>query len=410
MTPALTSHIRNSGHHRPPHGIGRPAAAADTLPVDFDPTEEQRAYYDSVVRFAGRELGGEGAPGPAPFATAWRRCAEFGIQGLAVPAAYGGSEAGALTIILAMEALGLGCRDNGLLFSINAQMWACQHPLARLGTEEQRRRYLPGLCAGSIVAAHALTEPGSGSDAFALATTASPRGDGYVLNGTKTFVTNAPVADLFLVFATIDRSRGFGGVCAFLVERDDAGLSVGAPARKMGLDSSPMGDVVLHDCLVPSARMLGAPGGGIGVFNAAMERERSFILASTLGTMQRDLDRCVGHARERRQFDQPIGRFQAVSHRIVDMRLRLDTARLLLYRLGWLADQGRPIGLQSALVKLHLSECFLQSSLDAVQIHGGYGYLSECQLEQDVRDAVAGRIYSGTSEVLRNLAARHMGL
>jgi alkylation response protein AidB-like acyl-CoA dehydrogenase len=224
------------------------------------------------------------------------------------------------------------------------------------------------------------------------------------------FVTNAPVADLFLVFATIDRSRGFGGVCAFLVERDDPGLAVGKPARKMGLDSSPMSDVVLQDCVVPAGRMLGAAGGGIGVFNAAMERERSFILASTLGTMQRDLDRCVSHARERRQFDQPIGRFQAVSHRIVDMRLRLDTARLLLYRLGWLMEQGRPIGLESALVKLHLSECFLQSSLDAVQIHGGYGYLTECELEQDVRDAVASRIYSGTSEVLRNLAARHMGL
>jgi hypothetical protein len=178
----------------------------------------------------------------------------------------------------------------------------------------------------------------------------------------------------------------------------------------MGLNSSPMGEVFLDDCEVPVSNLLGRPGLGMPIFAAAMELERSMILACTIGTMERGLERSVAYARERRQFDQPIGKFQAVSHRLVDMKLRLETARLLLYRLGWLLDQGHSAALDSALVKLHLSESFVTSSIDALQIHGGYGYMSEYGLEGDVRDALAARLYSGTSDIQRNLAARYMGL
>ena len=381
--------------------------------MDFGLTEEQQRYRDEVVRFARDELNGGllRRDGEAAFSReAWNRCARFGIQGLAVPTEYGGTAADPLTIMLTMEALGYGCRDNGLLFSLNAQMWSCQVPIVRSGTEEQKRRYLRGLCDGSLIGVQAMTEPGTGSDAFAMATRAELHGDRYVISGSKTFVTNAPIADLFVVFAATDPGEGIGAISAFLVDRETPGLTVGAPLHKMGLRTSPMGEVFLSDCEVPEESLLGARGTGVALFNSAMEWERSCILAAAVGTMQRQVERCVAYARERKQFGRPIGEFQAVSHRIVDMKVRLETARLLLYRLGWLKGRGRAAPMEAAMVKLHISECFVQSSLDAVQVHGGYGYMAEYELERDLRDAIGGRIYSGTSEIQRNIIAGHLGL
>jgi alkylation response protein AidB-like acyl-CoA dehydrogenase len=380
--------------------------------VSFDITEEQRALRELVISFANRELAnGMRKNDSEPFSReVWRKCAELGIQGMLVPAEYGGLGADVLTFIVAMEALGYACHDNGLLFSLNAQILSCQHPIARFGSDEQKRRYLPGLSAGSVIAAHGMSEPGSGSDAFSLATTARRDGDLYLLNGSKTFTTNAPIADLFLVFASVDRSKGWAGLCAFLVERNSPGLTVGQPLHKMGLRTSPMAEVFFEDCAVPATAMLGKAGSGMAIFNAGMERERSLILACAIGTMQRSLERCIRHARERRQFGQPIGKNQAVAHRIVDMKVRLETARLLLYRLGWLMDQGRPVALDSALVKLYLSECFVESSQDALRLFGGYGYMAEYEVEADVRDALGSVLYSGTSDIQKNLAARHLGL
>ena len=380
--------------------------------IGLDWTEEQQRFRHAVVEFAQGDLAKEleRAPESGLPLEAWRRCAEFGLQGLPVPPDYGGIGADATTIALALEALGYGCTDSGFIFALSAQLWACETPLVSFGSERQKRRYLPGLCDGSIIAGHAMSEPDSGSDAFSLRTTATERGGRYVLNGTKTFVTNAPDADLFVVFATTDRALRFAGLCSFLVERDTPGLAVGQPLTKMGLKSAPMAELFLDDCEVDAEQLLGGPGAGMAVFNASMQWERGYILAGAVGTMQRQLDRCIAYARERRQFDQPIGGFQAVAHRIVDMKVRLETARLLLYRFAALMDRGEATTLDSALTKLHLSESFLASSLDGLQIHGGYGYMSEYELEQEVRDAVGGRIYSGTSEVQRNLIARQLGL
>ena len=381
--------------------------------MDFELSEEQRVFRDEVIRFAQRELGEDviDRDTAGEFdAKAWQRCADFGIQGLPIPKEYGGQGADPLTVMLAMEALGYGCSDNGLLFSLNAQMWACEIPILRFGTEEQKRRYLPALCDGSMLAAHGMSEPGSGSDAFALNTKAELRGDRYVLNGSKTFVTNAPVAGVFVVFATTDKSKGFAGLCAFLLERGDPGLEIGEPIKKMGLRTSPMSELFFNDLEVPESRLLGKRGGGMTLFTSAMEWERSCILASTVGSMERQLERSLAYARERKQFGQPIGKFQAISHRIVEMKLRLDTSRLLLYRLGWSMGRGKASALDSALVKLHLSESFLTSSMDALQIHGGYGYMTEYELEREVRDAFGSRLYSGTSDIQRNIAARMLGL
>ena len=381
--------------------------------MDFELTTEQQHLRETVIDFARAELN-EDVPerdrtGVLP-RDLWRACARIGLLGLPVPQEYGGAGVGAVTSIVALEALGYACTDNGLIFSLNAHLWACETPIVRYGTDAQKRRYLPGLCDGSLLAAHGMSEPESGSDAFALATTAEKVEDGFVLRGSKTFVTNAPESDLFVVFATIDRGLGFAGLTAFLLERETPGLTVGKPISKMGLRTSPMAELHFDGCLVSEDAVLGKVGGGMTVFNQSMLWERGCILASTVGTMERQLERSLQYAKERRQFGKAIGEFQAVSHKLVDMKLRLDTARLLLYRFGWLLDEGRPATLESALVKLYLSDCHVRSSLDALQVHGGYGYMTEYELERDVRDALGSRLYSGTSEIQYELAARSLGL
>ena len=380
--------------------------------MDFSWTDEQLAYRKAAVdlgrqlneglieRDRAGELSGDG----------WRACARFGLQGLPMPEAYGGAAADILTTMLTMEGLGYGCRDNGLIFAINAQMWSVQMPILDFGTPEQKARLLPPLVRGEWIGAHAMSEPDSGSDAYSLRARAERRNDGYVLNGTKTFVTNAPVADLTLVFATIDRSKGMWGVTAFLVERGTPGFRVSRQIEKLGLRTSPMAEVVLEDCFLPEASRLGPEGAGAKIFNSSMEWERSCILASHLGAMERQLEGSIRYARERQQFGQNIGKFQSVSNRIVDMRVRLETARLLLYKVAWMKKTGQPAVQEAALAKLYLSECFLQSSLDAIRVYGGYGYMTEFEIERDLRDSIGGTIYSGTSDIQRVIAARLMGL
>jgi hypothetical protein len=309
-----------------------------------------------------------------------------------------------------MEGLGYGCHDNGLIFGINAQMWSVQMPILTFGTEEQKAKYLAGLCSGRIIGAHAMSEPDSGSDAFSLRTRAVRRDGGYVLNGAKTFVTNAPMCDMVVVFATVDPARKMLGVTGFLIDRDTPGLTISKHIDKMGLRTSPMAEVILEDCFVPESARLGKEGIGSRIFSDSMEWERACILGSHLGAMERLLERCVQYARDRRQFGQPIGQFQSVSNRIVDMKVRLDTARLLLYRVAWLKKMGRPAVMEAALAKLYLSECFVQSGMDAVRTMGGYGYTTEYEVERDFRDAIGGTLYSGTSDVQRNIVARLLGL
>jgi alkylation response protein AidB-like acyl-CoA dehydrogenase len=381
--------------------------------MDFDLTEEQRALRESIVEFARRELDDDMLQRDysGTFSRqAWQKCADMGLLGMRAPAEYGGAGADATTTIVALEALGYGCADNGLIFSMNAQMWACETPIVRFGSDEQKRRYLPGLCDGSLIAAHAMTEPSSGSDAFALTTSARRTTGGYILDGTKTFVTNAPESDLYVVFATVDRSLGFAGVTAFLLERSTPGLTVGRPISKMGLRTSPMSELFLENCEVPASSVLGQPGNGWAVFNTAMTWERSCILASTIGTTERLLERSVAYAKERKLFGQPVSKFQAQAQRIVNMKLRLETARLLLYRVGWLLDQGRSATLDSALVKIYLSDCYVHTSLDALRVHGGYGYMSEYELEREVRDSIGSLLYSGTTFIQYEIAAESMGL
>ncbi|MCU1463834.1 MAG: acyl-CoA dehydrogenase [Acidimicrobiales bacterium] len=380
--------------------------------MDFDWTEEQAALRSSVIAFARAELAHDVVAGDAAGAfprAAWDACGRFGIQGLPIPEVFGGQGADALTTIGALEALGYGCPDNGLLFAINAHLWSCAMPLLTFGSDAQKRRYLPGLSDGSLIGVQAMTEADAGSDSSAITTTATRQGERYLLRGAKTFITNAPIADVFLVFV-VTGGKGIARTSAFLVDRDTPGLTIGPPLAKMGLRTAPLGEIALAECDVPASARLGEEGDGGAIFLSSMEWERAGILAGAIGTMERQVEQCIDYARTRRQFGQPIGDFQAVSHTIVDMKLRLETARLLLYRTAWRKSQGRPARLDASLTKLHLSECFVQSSIDALQLHGGHGYLTDNEIERDVRDAIAGRIYSGTSEMQRNIAARILGL
>lgn len=381
--------------------------------MNFAWTDEQEELRETVEAFAADRLnlGLDDRLADARFAReAWQEAADFGLLGLPVPERYGGTDRGVVATILAMEALGRGCRDQGLLFSMHAHMWSVVMPILAFGTEDQRERYLHALCDGRSVGAHGMSEPDSGSDAFSMRSRADAIEGGYRLNGTKTFVTNAPVADLFLVFASVDRSKGMWGVTAFLIDRDTPGLAVSAPFKKMGLKTSPMAEVVLDDCVVTHDQVLGKPGQGAAIFNHSMAWERSCILASQVGAMSHQLDVCLRYARERKQFGKAIGNFQLVAARLADMKVRLDTSQLLLYRAARAMADDEDTEMASAVAKLYISEAAVASALDAVRTHGGYGYMEEFEVERDLRDFLGGTMYSGTSDIQRMLVARHLGL
>lgn len=381
--------------------------------MDFAWSPEQRELLDAVQRFAAQHL-------PSDLIAddrhdrfnheGWRKCGEFGIQGLPVPPEYGGLGADPLTTVGALERLGYACKDNGLVFSINAHLWTVVMPLVTTGTEAQKRRFLPGLSNGTLIGANAMSEPNSGSDAFSLGTTARRDGPNYILNGGKIWVTNGPVADLFAVYATLDKSRGAHGVTGFLVEKGTPGMEIGRRIEKMGLRTSPMSEVFFQDCAIPAENRLGDEFTGAHLFTRSMTWERGCILANAVGSMQRLLELSIRHARTRKQSGQPIGKFQHVSGRIVDMKLRLETARHLLYHGAWVRSQGKAGFLEAALAKLHISDCWVKSCEDAIQIHGGYGYTVEAEIERELRDAIGSRLYSGTSEIQKNLIASLLGL
>ena len=381
--------------------------------MDFSWTEEQIQFKKKVIQFAQQELQSNliDLDRREEFdREGWKKCGKFGLIGLPIPQQYGGRETDILTTICGLEALGYGCKDNGLIFAINAQIWACEIPILTFGTEAQKQKYLPKLCQGQLIGAHAASEPDAGSDIYSLKTTAELQGDKYILNGTKNWVTNGPVADLNIVFANVAPEKGKRGITGFLIEKDFPGVVMNRKISKMGLRTTQLGELVLENCEVPVENRLGEEGAGLAIFNHSMEWERGFILASAIGTMERLLETCVRYAKKRQQFGQAIGKFQLVSSKIVEMKLRLETARSLLYKMGWLKQIKKNAIMEAAMVKLHISESWVQTCLDAIQIHGGYGYLTELELERELRDALGSKLYSGTSEIQSQIIAQMMGV
>jgi alkylation response protein AidB-like acyl-CoA dehydrogenase len=375
--------------------------------------EEHQKLQEGAIEFAQSELGKDiiRRDREEEFSREdWRKCANFGVLGMPVSREYGGMGLGITEVIAVMEGLGYGTSDQGLLFSINAHMWTSIMPISLYGTSEQKQHYLPRLSNGEWISANAASEPESGSDVFSMRTRAERRGDRYVLNGTKTFVTNAQVADLFVAYATIDLRLGSMGITGFLIERNTPGIVISKPLEKMGLRTSPMAEVVFDECAVPVSNRLGREGRGVAVFESSMEWERGCILANYLGLMKRQLERSIQYAQNRKQFGKTIGKFQSVANRIVNMKVRLDTCRQLVYRIGWLKEHGKPAMLEAAVAKLHVSESLVANCQDAIQIFGGYGYMVEQQIERELRDAMGSTLYSGTTEIQRNLIARCLGL
>jgi alkylation response protein AidB-like acyl-CoA dehydrogenase len=375
--------------------------------------EEHQKLQDGAIEFAQSELGKDiiRRDREEEFSREdWRKCANFGVLGMPVPREYGGMGLGITEVIAVMEGLGYGTSDQGLLFSINAHMWTSIMPISLYATPEQKQHYLPRLSNGEWISANAASEPEAGSDVFSMRTRAERRGDHYVLNGTKTFVTNAQVADLFVAYATIDPRLGSMGITGFLIERTTPGIVISKPLEKMGLRTSPMAEVVFDECTVPVSNRLGREGRGVAVFESSMEWERGCILANYLGLMKRQLERSIQHAQNRKQFGKTIGKFQSVANRVVNMKVRLDTCRQLVYRIGWLKEHGKPARLEAAVAKLHVSESLVANCQDAIQVFGGYGYMVEQQIERELRDAVGSTLYSGTTEIQRNLIAACLGL
>jgi alkylation response protein AidB-like acyl-CoA dehydrogenase len=381
--------------------------------MDFAHTPAQSDLDDKVFRFARDQLNGDmlARDRERRFAAReWRLCGEFGLLGLCIPEKYGGMGLGHLSTAIALEALGRGCEDMGLVFAIAAHQLAVAKPIADAGNDALKERVLPKLCNGEWIGANAITEAEAGSDVFALKTRSQRTAAGYVLDGAKSYASNGPVAQIFLVYANTEPQNGYLGIDAFVVSRDNKGVTVGQPIDKMGLHTCPASSVYLESVTVGEGDRLGAPGGGAAIFTDSMMWERSCLFASYLGAMERQLAKVAEYAADRKQGRRAIGRNQGVSHRIANMKLRLESARLLVYRACWLRDRGEDATMEVALAKLAVSEAAVESSVDAVQIFGSVGYSTELGVERMLRDAIPTTIFSGTSEIQRNLIAGRLGL
>jgi alkylation response protein AidB-like acyl-CoA dehydrogenase len=340
----------------------------------------------------------------------WKLIKESGILQLPFERRWGGLGMDLRTTMDVLEKLGEGCHDGGLNFSVATHLASTGVPLQRFGSARLKETYLPRVCAGDAIGAHAITEPDSGSDALRMRTTATRDGDHFVLRGSKSFISNGPIADLFVVYVKTHPAGGSLGITAFLVERGTPGFEVGDPVAKMGLHSSPLGEAYFDDCRVPAANVVGRIGGGYRVFDHVMKQEILYTFAISAGSMRHRLDRCVAYANTRSQFDHKIGSYQAIAHKLVDMKIGLETSRKWLHDTAEKVMAGADSTMDVAIAKLVTSENNTASAMAAVQIFGGYGYLAEYGLEAELRDAVAGTIYSGTSEVQRNRIASILGV
>jgi len=379
--------------------------------MDFDHTSEQKMIRSMVREFAEKEI--------RPVASKidkeemfpreiLRKMGKLGLMGMTVPQEYGGSKIDVVCYMIALEEIGRVCGSTGLTVEAHNSL-GVGHIYER-GNEEQRRKYLPRLLNGEGIASWALTEPNAGSDAASLQTTAEPDGDEYVINGTKQFITSGSVADIITVMAKTDRTKGARGISAFIVEKGTPGLSYGEDEDKMGLRGSITSQLVLEDCRVPKENMIDEPGMGFIGAMQILDRGRTAIGALAVGLAQGALDECLEYSRQREQFGRPISKFQAIQWKIVDMATEVEAARLLVHRAAFLEDKGLPFGKEAAMAKLFASEAAVKAAVEAVQIHGGYGYTKEYTVERYFREVKLYTIGEGTSEVQRMVIAKHLGL
>jgi isovaleryl-CoA dehydrogenase len=377
--------------------------------MELDLDEPHRMLRATVRSFADREI----APIAAEIDREDRmpegmfgRLGALGILGVTVPEDYGGAGSDLLAGVLAIEELARASASIALSYGAHANL--CTHNLYRNGTEAQRRRYLPGLCDGTRIGALALTEPNAGSDSVAIETSARRDGDDYLLNGTKMFITNGSLADVLIVYAKTAPAEGAHGITAFIVESGFPGFSVARTLDKLGHRGSPTAELVFDDCRVPAANVLGELNEGVRIQMSGLDIERVFLAGEPIGIAGSALDASLKYARQRHQFGRPIGSFEMIQAKLADMYTQLEAARWLVYRTASLAEQGGSVAREAAAAILFASEMATKVCLDAIQIHGGYGYLNELPLGRYLRDAKLMEIGAGTSEIRRYIIAREL--
>jgi len=327
------------------------------------------------------------------------KLAEGGWMGMPFPVEYGGQGTDYLTYAIAVEELSRSCAATGFTMSVHTSL--ALMPIFNFGTEEQKKKFLTPLAKGEHIGAFALTEPGAGTDVGAATTTAVLDGDEYVLNGTKTFCSNGPVADTFVTFAWTDKSAGPKGMSSFIVSKDTPGLKIGSHFMKMGIRASQTSEVIFKDCRIPKSNLLGSEGGGMKIAMNCFDHGRVGIAAQSIGIIQAALDESISYSKQRIQFGKPISKNQAIQWWIVDMATDLDACRFLTYRAGWLKDQGQPFTKEASMAKLFCAEAAMKHTIKAVQIHGGNGYVKGVKVERLMRDAKITEIYEGSSEAQR---------
>jgi butyryl-CoA dehydrogenase len=372
-------------------------------------TEEQRQVRDLCRQFADAEL--------RPNARKWdldhqypteavKKLAEMGLMGVAIPAELGGAGMDNVSYAVGMEEISRGCAGTGVIMSVNNSLYC--DPVYKFGTDEQKREFLTPFARGERLGAFALTEPMSGSDAAEMATLAVKKGNEYVLNGTKNFITNGPQADVVIVFAMTDRSKGHKGISAFLVPTSVNGFSRGRADEKVGIRASGSCTLFFEDVVLPERFRLGGEGEGFKVAMQTLDGGRIGIAGQALGIAQAAYEEAVAYAKERKAFGKPITQFQAIQFMLADMATEIDAARLLLWRAAWLKDQGVRHSAESAMAKLYASEMCERVTSKAIQVHGGYGYVKEYDAERHWRDSRITEIYEGTSEIQRLVIAANV--
>lgn len=328
-----------------------------------------------------------------------RKLAAQGFMGIPIPEEYGGAGADFLTYILCLEEVSRACSSTGVILAVHTSVGT--FPILYYGTEEQKRKYVPKLAAGEYIGAFALTESGAGSDASGLRTTARREGDEYVLNGSKIFITNGGYADVYTVFATVDKKLGAKGVTAFLVDKDTPGFKVGAKEKKMGLNASSTTEISFEECRIPASQRLGQEGEGFKIAMSLLDGGRVGIGAQGLGIAQAAYDEALKYAQFREQFGQPIFNFQAIAFKLADMATRIEAARLLIYQAAFRKEHNLPNGKQASMAKMFGTDTAMYVTTEAVQILGGYGYSREYPVERLMRDAKVTQIYEGTNQIQR---------
>lgn len=375
--------------------------------MDLTLTDEQKTLQETIAKVCKDIIqpNAERADRESRFpAESVAALADVGYLGMGFPEAYGGNPVDLPTACLAWEEVATACAATYL--SVGASVGLCGSPILHFGTEKQKEKYLPGLASGKLIGAMGLTEPHCGSDAAALKTRAIKDGNDYILNGAKTLITNAPIADVSVIFAKTEPEKGHQGVSTFLIDRDTPGFETGKPFPKMGVKGSPTGEFFFNDCRIPKENLLGEENWGFIQAMQTLELGRIGMAMYSLGIARACLEECRRYAMEREAFGRAIAKFQAIHFKIADMRMNTHVARLLIHKAACLKEAGKPCATEASIAKLFSSEIATKISSDAVQIHGGYGYLSEYRVERLYRDAKLGEIGEGTSEIQRELIAR----